>query len=258
MPSGGNEGLRRPDRNPGPKWTASEAAKKIGAFGNKAVRPLLLSTRRPKLMININPMKNRLTTRILLGLGLACLGAPAASLLAAEPPAAVQLSVRKAIRISFQSQEGESYQLYRSRDASTWEKYGEVLVGTGQEITVTFLTDADDHSLFRAETLSGEPVEVVKSIEDFKDYQTWKLVRTLIGPDPALGGAHGEPIRHRSIYVWPAEAKLVNGELPVGTVLVKELREDIDGQPGAVTDALTVMVKRGGSFNPGGGGGSTL
>lgn len=172
---------------------------------------------------------------------------------AAEPPAPVQLSVRKAVRLSFASQAGESYQLYRSQDGSTWEKYGEVIAGTGQEIVLTHLTDADDASLFKAETLGGEPVEVVKQIEDFKGYQTWKHVRTLIGADPALGGAHGEPIRHRAIYVSPADAKLVNGELPVGTVLVKELREDVNGQPGAVVDALTIMVKRGGSFNPDGG-----
>ena len=115
---------------------------------------------------------------------------------------------------------------------STWEKYGEVIPGIGQDIVLTHLTDSDDHSLFKAETLGGEPVEVVRQIEDFKGYQAWKHVRTLIGPDPALGGAHGEPVRHRAISVSPADAKLVNGELPVGTGLVKELREDVNGQPG--------------------------
>lgn len=199
------------------------------------------------------PSRLRQLIRVFILTTVTSLGPVGGSVAATEPPAPVQLSVHKAVRLSFPSKAGESYQLFRSRDGSTWEKYGEVIAGTGQDMVLTHLTEADDLSLFKAETLGGEPVEVVKQIEDFKGYQTWKRVRTLVGPDPALGGAHGEPIRHRSIYVSPADARLVNGELPVGTVLVKELREDVNGLPGAVTDALTVMVKRGGSFNPEGG-----
>ncbi len=174
--------------------------------------------------------------------------------LAADSPAPVELSAKKAIRLSFPSRTGERYQLYRSRDASTWDKYGEVIAGTGQEIVLTHVTEDDARSLFRAETLSGESVEVVKNLEDFKQYQTWKLVRTLLGPDPALADAHGAGAVFRSIYVSPPEAKLVNGQLPAGTIFLKQLRENNNGEPGAITGALTVMVKRGGAFSPEGNG----
>ncbi len=126
--------------------------------------------------------------------------------------------------------------------------------GTGGEATLTFLTDASTTGLFKAETLSGESVEVVKNIEDFKEYTTWRLVRTLLGPDPFLGGAHGNGTFFRSIYVSPADAKLVNGQFPAGTMFVKQLRTNNDGNPGEITDALTVMVKRGGQFSPDGNG----
>lgn len=172
----------------------------------------------------------------------------------AEPPNSVALTARRAIRLSFVSMAGEQYQLYRSNDGIAWEKDGDVILGTGDEITLVRLTDEDTRGLFRVETVAGDPVEVVKNLEDFKAYAGWKLVQTLLGPDPALGEAHGGGAVFRSIYVSPADAKPVNGQLPQGTILLKELRENVDGEPGAVTGALTVMVKRGGSFNPEGNG----
>lgn len=171
-----------------------------------------------------------------------------------DEPAPVQLTAKRAIRVSFASRAGERYQIYRSADASTWTNYGEVIVGTGAEIALTYVTEEDARSFFRAETLSGEPIEVVKNIEDFKQYRDWKLVRTLLGPDPFLGEAHGGGAVFRSIYMSPADARLVNGEFPPGTLFLKELRSNDAGTPGAVTDALTVMVKRGGGFNPEGSG----
>lgn len=184
---------------------------------------------------------------------LTCLGSPR-PLVAADPPTPVRLSAKRAVQISFATQPGERYQVYRSNDGNTWTPAGNVIEGTGSEAVLTFLTDASDTGLFKAETLSGEPVEVVKNLDDFKNYTTWRLVRTLLGPDPFLGGAHGGGTFFRSIYMSPADAKLVNGRFPAGTVFLKELRTNNNGNPGEITDALTVMVKRGGRFSPDGNG----
>lgn len=152
------------------------------------------------------------------------------------------------------SRTGERYQVWQSRDLKVWEKYGNVLEGTGSEIVLTHVTDDPNNLNFRAETVSGQPVEVVKELVDFKNYASWKLVRTLLGPDPFLGDAHGGGQFHRSIYMFPADAKLVNGQFPTGTMFLKELRKNDNGKPGDITEALTVMVKRGGNFDPQGSG----
>lgn len=81
-----------------------------------------------------------------------------------------------------------------------------------------------------------------------------RLVRTLLGPDPFLGDAHGAGTFFRSIDVSPADAALVNGQFPAGTVFLKELRTNNNGTPGEITDALMVMVKRGDTFSPDGNG----
>lgn len=191
--------------------------------------------------------------RLVLLAFLTAIGSPR-SIVAADGPAPVQLSAKRAVLITFATKVGERYQVFRSSDGATWTPAGSVVNGTGGESTLTFLTDASATGLFKAESLSGEPVEVVKKIEDFKEYTTWRFVRTLLGPDPFLGGSHGNGTVFRSIYVSPADAKLVNGQFPVGTMFLKQLRTNIDGTPGEITDALTVMVKRGGKFNADGNG----
>lgn len=174
--------------------------------------------------------------------------------LAADAPAPVELSAKRAIQVSFNTKAGERYQLFRSSDGAVWAPAGEVIVGTGDKAVLTFLTDAGASLLFKAETLTGEPVEVIRTLQDFKSYTSWRLVRTLLGPDPFLGGAHGGGTFFRAIYMSPADAKRVNGQFPAGTMFVKELRKDNNGTPGDITDALTIMVKRGGAFSPDGNG----
>ncbi len=173
---------------------------------------------------------------------------------AADAPAPVELSAKRAIQIRFMTKLGERYQVFRTTDGAIWTAVGNVVAGTSGEAVLTFLAEAQAKELFKVETLSGEPVEVVKSLEDFKQYQTWRLVRTLLGPDPFLGEAHGGGTFFRSIYVSPADAKRVNGQFPAGTVFLKELRTNQSGAPGELTGAFTVMVKRGGQFSPEGNG----
>ena len=163
----------------------------------------------------------------------------------------VALNVQRAVRLGFQSQTGKSYQLYRSADLGTWEKYGDILLGTGQEIDLTHVTENASMSVFRAETLTN----VIRDLPDFKDYQGWKLFAKHIGPNPVLtGGTHGGTNVFKFIYVYPDAARLINGQMPIGAMLVKELHEDNNGQPGAITGALTIMAKRGGNFDPEGNG----
>ncbi len=124
-------------------------------------------------------------------------------------------------------------------------------MGTSQEIDLTHVTEGDPMSVFRAETLTN----VIRDLPDFKGYQGWKLFAKHIGPNPVLGGgAHGGTNVFKFIYVYPAEARLINGQIPIGTMVVKELHENNNGQPGAITGALTIMAKRGGAFNPEGNG----
>lgn len=198
----------------------------------------------------------RTNSRAWTWLGLATLLVIAGSrpVAAADAPAPVELSAKRAIQVSFNTKLGERYQVFRSGDGTSWTSAGNVVTGTGSEVSLTFLTDASATALFKAETLAGEPVEVVRNIEDFKQYTTWRLVRTLLGPDPFLGDAHGAGTFFRSIYVSPADAKRVNGQFPAGTMFLKQLRTNNNGNPGDITDALTVMVKRGGQFSPDGNG----
>jgi len=92
--------------------------------------------------------------------------------------------------------------------------------------------------------------EFVADLDDFKNYQNWTEVDLLYGPDPLLQSAHGaDDGLYRRIYVKD-NVQPENGKYPTGTIILKELR-DPDGN---LTGALTVMVKRGGGFNPDGNG----
>lgn len=99
------------------------------------------------------------------------------------------------------------------------------------------------------------PQEFVATAAAFGGYNTWQqTVAPLRGPDPAgmLGGAHegNDSSMTRSIVINPATAQRgSNGEFPVGTVLVKELRMT-DG----TVPMITAMAKRGGEFNRSGNG----
>lgn len=92
--------------------------------------------------------------------------------------------------------------------------------------------------------------EFVATLSDFEGYQDWPKVATEFGPDPLLGAAHGvDDSLYRHIYVKD-HAKSMGGEFLKRTMIVKELRDKDDN----ITGALTMLVKRGGNFNPAGNG----
>jgi len=104
----------------------------------------------------------------------------------------------------------------------------------------TFCSD-DDKNVTPTQT------EYVATNASFTGWNTWTLVDTKMGPDPALGEmAHGGQAENvtRKIYIKEDKAK-INGQYPIGTVVVKHTKSD-DGE----LEVLTAMVKRGGSgFN---------
>ncbi len=92
--------------------------------------------------------------------------------------------------------------------------------------------------------------EFVATTDDFKDYKSWTLKATKNGPDPFLKTAHGvEDSLTRKIY-FNSAAKAKSGNYPVGSIILKELTD----ANGNLQGAFTVMVKRGGGFNPDGNG----
>ncbi len=95
-----------------------------------------------------------------------------------------------------------------------------------------------------------EVKEVIAKLDDFKGYTSWTKVDTRFGPDPLLQTAHGvTDSLFRVVYVKD-NVKPSSGKYPVGTMILKELRDANNKLQGAIT----VMVKRGGSFNPDGNG----
>lgn len=92
--------------------------------------------------------------------------------------------------------------------------------------------------------------EFVATTDDFKDYKSWTLKATKNGPDPFLKTAHGVgDTLTRKIY-FNSTAKAKDGKYPVGSMVLKELTD----ASGNLQGAFTVMVKRGGDFNPDGNG----
>lgn len=95
--------------------------------------------------------------------------------------------------------------------------------------------------------------EFVATLGSFAGYQNWTVVRESIGTEPngLLSGAHmeGQSV-WRVAYMFPANAQPANGEYPVGTMFIKELRTDNNGVPGTVMGNLTISVKRGGNYDP--------
>lgn len=87
--------------------------------------------------------------------------------------------------------------------------------------------------------------EFVADSTSFQNYASWSLDAEMMGEDPALGMAHAgnDSNSVRKIYFLDGQAP-VNGEYPVGTIIVKETTND------TAFLANTAMVKRGGSFNP--------
>lgn len=89
------------------------------------------------------------------------------------------------------------------------------------------------------------PAEYEAKEADFADYKTWTVIGASAEPHPKLGPAHKGTEGLRRVY---KKQKLANPDTaagyPTGTILLKEVVQD-----GAVKE-ITVMVKRGSSFNP--------
>lgn len=97
-------------------------------------------------------------------------------------------------------------------------------------------------------TTEPEVTEFVAEYSDFAGYRDWDKIAENSGQDPALGedNAHGNAMTRRVIYTKNKDVKMVNGEWPVGTILVKDMYS-------LETSELTgvmAMVKRGADFNP--------
>jgi|GEM_PF-5609818 len=100
---------------------------------------------------------------------------------------------------------------------------------------------------------SSETSAVVEQIQDYATNTTkWMKVETLFGPDPtinaALSVAHGTGSLFRTVYKSPADAMIVEGVYPEGTIFVKELRLDNNGEAGALAGSTTVMIKENGAW----------
>ena len=87
------------------------------------------------------------------------------------------------------------------------------------------------------------------SLSDFKGYEKWTLIEEVRGNDPAglISDKHGNGANlFRRIYKKQLTEK-VNGQYPVGTIFLKELRKpkvDDNTSIGELAGAITVMIKR--------------
>lgn len=99
------------------------------------------------------------------------------------------------------------------------------------------------------DTNSPGDTEFIADDNTFANFMGWDLEATNKGADPALGMAHAgnDESVTREIYIKDGKDR-VNGEYPVGTVVVKHSFND----EGSVNE-FTAMVKRGNEFNPDGG-----
>ena len=109
--------------------------------------------------------------------------------------------------------------------------------------TITACSDDDD-------PVEPQPQEFVAEDADFANYDGWpETTAPMSGKDPAglVGGAHGadDSTLTRYIHINDANASRdANGNFPIGTRLVKEVRME-DGSVAMVT----AMAKRGSDFN---------
>ncbi|MBI5060579.1 cytochrome P460 family protein [candidate division KSB1 bacterium] len=82
--------------------------------------------------------------------------------------------------------------------------------------------------------------------------ETWDRVDSTFGPDPFLSGMHGQTEDFsREIYRWQPAARAVNGQFPVGTLLLK-VASTIDStghRNYPMMGSVTGMVKRGAGFD---------
>lgn len=90
------------------------------------------------------------------------------------------------------------------------------------------------------------PSEFIADNTTFTGFDAWHLHKTKEGVDPANGGLHdnNDSTVVRKIYIKD-DASLVNGQYPVGTLIVKHAYS-----PDLAFNQITGMVKRGNGFNP--------
>lgn len=91
-----------------------------------------------------------------------------------------------------------------------------------------------------------QPSEFIADNTTFTGFTNWQLAKTFVGPSPSLGAAHAgnDSTVTRKIYYKDGQDP-VNGEYPVGTVIVKH-----SYNPSGTVAEYTAMVKRGNNFNP--------
>ena len=100
------------------------------------------------------------------------------------------------------------------------------------------------------------PVAFEPSVPDVaSDWTSWFKIDSTRGPDPAgllSNFAHGaDTTFDRIVYTNTQAFQPLGGVYPTGTVIVKELR---DKDTGDLAGSVTMLVKRGGDFNPDGNG----
>ncbi len=112
-------------------------------------------------------------------------------------------------------------------------------------------SSSDDN---KAKAAAGSDISELTS--QFSDYASngtkWEKIETLFAPDPAvdpqLSTAHGTGKLFRTIYKSPVGATLENGVYADGTMFVKELEKNINGDIGDVAGSTTVMIKENGEW----------
>jgi hypothetical protein len=100
-------------------------------------------------------------------------------------------------------------------------------------------------TLLGALSVFAQQKEFVATEADFVDYDKWTKVGEFKGPSQALGAAHeGNNDTVTRVVFIKGDAKRVNGQFPVGTIVAKQHRA-ADGK----IMGVTVMAKRGAEFN---------
>ncbi|MBC8233134.1 cytochrome P460 family protein [bacterium] len=105
----------------------------------------------------------------------------------------------------------------------------------------------------------GQPPEPITGFvaeqTDFADYRNWQTNDYTVAPNAILGSAHmgNNPDYARRVYINSGET--VGDEYLSGTILIKETFTWEDDNPKfAEIGGILAMAKRGGDFNPNGGG----
>lgn len=98
------------------------------------------------------------------------------------------------------------------------------------------------------------PQEFIASASDFAGFTAWtETTPSRVGPDPSgiIGGAHeaSDTNFRRWMYInQNAAVRSSNGQFPIGTIILKDMRRDSGGVFKSV--AAMAMAKRGNGFNP--------